>query len=81
MEVIRDWGKSKIQGVELWLCMVTLYRGSVKEENKVMGDIEKYTLDLASGELTVYPMLKEAQVFKINRTVSWDESNDSMIID
>jgi len=61
--------------------MVTLYKGSVKEENKVMGDIEKYTLDLASGELTVYPMLKEAQVFKITSHISWDESSDSMIID
>jgi hypothetical protein len=61
--------------------MITLYQGSVAEKNKIMGDIEKYTLDLASGELTVYPMLKEAQVFKITRTVSWDESSDSMIID
>lgn len=81
MEVIRDCGKSKIQGVELLMCMVTLYRGSVKEENKVMGDIEKYTLDLASGELTVYPMLKEAQMFKIASRISWDASRDSMIID
>lgn len=63
------------------MCMITLYKGSVEEKNKIMGDIEKYTLDLASGELTVYPMLKEAQVLKITRSVSWDESNDSMIID
>jgi len=63
------------------MCMITLYKGSVKEENKIAGDIEKYTLDLASGELTVYPMLKEAQVVKINSRISWDESNDSMIID
>ncbi len=71
----------KIKGAELSMCMVTLYKGSVEEKNKIMGDIEKYSLDLASGELTVYPMLKEAQVFKITRSVSWDESNDSMIID
>lgn len=73
--------KSKMQGAELSMCMITLYRGSVKEENKIMGEIEKYSLDLAKGELTVYPMLKEALVVKITGSLSWDESNDSMIVD
>ena len=63
------------------MCILTLYKGSIKEENKLVGDIAKYTLDLATGKLTVYPMLKEPQEFKITRGVSWDESNDSMVIE
>jgi len=63
------------------MCMITLYKGSIKEENKIASEITKYTLDLASGKLAVYPMLKEPQEYKITRGVSWDESNDSMVIE
>ncbi len=62
------------------MCMITLYRESVKEENKIADNISSYAFDLATGKLTVYPMLKEAMEFKITKGISWDESNDSMII-
>jgi hypothetical protein len=63
------------------MCMITVYKGSVSEENKLAESVSRYSLDLAAAKLTVYPMLKEPQEFKINNSVSWDESNDSMIID
>lgn len=63
------------------MCMVTLYKGSIKEENKILGEIERYTFDMATGKLTVYPMLKEPQEFKITKSISWNESNDSMVIE
>jgi hypothetical protein len=63
------------------MCMITVYKGSIKEENKIAGDIERYTFDLASGKLTVYPMLKEPQEFNITKGLSWDESNDSVIFE
>lgn len=63
------------------MCMITLYKGSIKEENKIADNISRYTLDLASGKLTVYPMLKEPQDFKITKGVSWAEDNDSMIVE
>ena len=63
------------------MCMVTLYKNSVNEENKIMGDIERYKFDMASGKLIVYPMLKDPQEFKITKGISWDEKNDSMIIE
>jgi hypothetical protein len=44
-------------------------------------NVSKYSLDLDTGKLTIYPMLKEPQEFKITKGVSWDESNDSMIIE
>ncbi|MDO9535039.1 MAG: hypothetical protein Q7J85_06830 [Bacillota bacterium] len=46
------------------MCMITLYKGSIKEENKIASDISRYTLNLVTGKLTVYPMLKEQQEFK-----------------
>ncbi len=61
--------------------MITVYKNSVKEENKLAESISRYTLDLASGKLTVYPVLAEPQEFKVTRGISWDESNDSMIIE
>jgi hypothetical protein len=44
-------------------------------------NITKYKLDLDTGKLTVYQMLKEPREFQITKSVSWDESNDSMIIE
>jgi hypothetical protein len=61
--------------------MITVYKGEMSEENKLVDNVSRYTLDLAEGRLTVFPMLREPQEFKINKNVSWDESNDSMIID
>ncbi|MGI6307537.1 MAG: hypothetical protein ACOX1X_02825 [Dethiobacteria bacterium] len=63
------------------MCMITVYKGSIKEENKMAENVSKYSLDLDTGKLTIYPMLKEPQEFKITKGVSWDESNDSMIIE
>ncbi|OPL11563.1 MAG: hypothetical protein AVO34_08420 [Firmicutes bacterium ML8_F2] len=63
------------------MCMITVYKGEMSEENKLVDNVSRYTLDLAEGRLTVFPMLREPQEFKINKNVSWDESNDSMIID
>ncbi len=62
------------------MCVVTLYKDSIKEENKLVDNVSRYTLDLKTGKLTVYPMLSEPQEFKITKGISWDESNDSMII-
>ncbi|HHT45840.1 MAG TPA: hypothetical protein GX004_00920 [Firmicutes bacterium] len=44
-------------------------------------NVSKYSLDLDSKKLIVYPMLKEPQEFKITKYISWDESNDTMIIE
>jgi hypothetical protein len=63
------------------MCMITVYKGSIKEENKMAENVSKYSLDLDTGKLTIYPMLKEPQEFKITKGVSWDESNDSMVIE
>lgn len=63
------------------MCMVTLYRGSVEEENKLAEKVTRYSLDLASGKLTVHPMLEEPKEFEIRKGVKWDESNDAMVIE
>ena len=63
------------------MCMISLYKGSAEEENKIADNITKYTLDLEAKILKVYPMLKEPQEFSIDKGLSWDESNDSMIIE
>ena len=63
------------------MCMITVYKGSVKEENKMAENVEKYSLDLGSGKMTIYPMLKDPQELTITKGVSWDESNDTMVID
>ena len=63
------------------MCMITVYKGSIKEENKMAENVEKYSLDLSTGKLTIYPMLKDPQELKIVKSVSWDESNDTMVVD
>ena len=63
------------------MCMITLYRDSIKEENKIADDISRYTLELAADELTVYPIFKDPLEFNINEGISWDESSDSMVIE
>lgn len=63
------------------MCMITVYKGSIKEENKIAENISRYSLDLDTGKLIVYQMLKEPQEFKVAKGVRWDESNDSMIIE
>lgn len=63
------------------MCMVTVYKNSLNEENKVAEKVTRYSLDLLSKKLTVYPMLEQPMEFEITRGVSWDESNDSMVIE
>ncbi len=63
------------------MCMITLYKETVSDKNKLADKISRYKLDLADGTLTIYPLLQDPQEFKISRSISWDESNDSMIID
>jgi len=63
------------------VCMVTVYKGSVEETNKLASDVSSYKLDLSAKKLTVYSMFKEPQEFMVTKGLSWDESSDSMIID
>lgn len=63
------------------MCMITLYSGSVKEENKLAEKVTRYSLDISNKKLTVFPMLKEPQVFEVDKSISWDESDDSMVIE
>lgn len=63
------------------MCMITVYKGSIGEENKIASDVTRYTLDLAAGKLTLYPMLKQPQELKVSKGINWDESNDTMVID
>jgi len=63
------------------MCMITLYKGSMEEENKIADNITRYTLDLDKKKIKVYPMLNEPQEFTIEKGLTWDESNDSMIIE
>jgi hypothetical protein len=61
--------------------MITIYKDSIKDENKLADNVSKYSLDLDTGKLIAYQMLKEPQEFKITKGVTWDESNDTMIIE
>jgi len=63
------------------MCMITLYKGNMEDENKIADNITKYSLDLDAKKIKVYPMLKEPQEFTIEKGLTWDESNDSMIIE
>lgn len=63
------------------MCKISVYKGSVSEENKLIDDVARYSLDLESGKLTVYPLLENPREFQVSKGISWDESNDSMIIE
>lgn len=63
------------------MCKVTLYKGSIKEENKLIEDVSRYSLNLETGTLIVYPLLREPKEYSVTKGISWDESNDSMIIE
>jgi len=63
------------------MCMITLYKGSLNEDNKIADNITRYSLDLERRKIKVYPMLKEPQEYSIEKGLSWDESNDSMVIE
>lgn len=63
------------------MCMITVYKGSIKDENKMAENVEKYSLDLSSGKLILYPMMSDPQEFEITKSVSWDESNDTMVFE
>ena len=63
------------------MCMITVYKGSIKDENKMAENVAKYSLDLGSGKLILYPLLSDPQEFEISKGVSWDESNDTMVFE
>lgn len=62
------------------MCMITIYKDSIKDENKLAENVSRYSLDLDTGKLIAYQMLKEPQEFEITKGVSWEESSDTMVI-
>ncbi|MGI5823081.1 MAG: hypothetical protein ACOX6Z_03980 [Dethiobacteria bacterium] len=63
------------------MCMITVYKGSIKDENKIAENVDKYSLDLKSGKLTLYSIMDDPREFEITKSVSWDERNDTMIFE
>ncbi|NMB41391.1 MAG: hypothetical protein GX996_05590 [Firmicutes bacterium] len=62
------------------MCMITIYKDSIKDENKLAENVSRYSLDLDTGKLIAYQMLKEPQEFEITKGISWEESSDTMVI-
>ena len=65
------------------MCVVKIYIGEKKEENKVMQEVASYEFDFKEKSLYAHPVLGESKKFEfkdINR-IKWSEQDDSLVIE
>jgi len=64
------------------MCVLKIYIGSKKEENKVMEEVSGYEINFADKTLDAYPVLGESRKFKFKDIdkVKWSEQDDSLVI-
>jgi len=65
------------------MCVVKIYIGSKKEENKVMEEVSDYELNYKDKTLDAYPVLGESRKFKFKNIdkIKWSEQDDSLVIE
>jgi len=65
------------------MCVVKIYIGEKKEDNKVMEEVASYELNFKDKILDAHPVLGESKSFKFQDidTIKWDEQNDSLVIE
>jgi hypothetical protein len=65
------------------MCVVKIYIGEKKEENKVMEEVASYEINLKDKSLDAHPVLGESKKFdfkNIDRII-WSEKDDSLVIE
>ncbi len=65
------------------MCVVKIYIGEKKEENKVMEEVASYEFNLGDKSLEAYPVLGESKrvEFKNIDRIIWSEKDDSLVIE
>ena len=65
------------------MCVVKIYIGEKKEENKVMEEVANYEINFKDKILDAHPVLGESKKFdfkNIDRII-WSEKDDSLVIE
>ena len=65
------------------MCVVKIYIGEKKEENKVMEDVASYEFSIKDKSLTAHPILGESKKFDFKdiEKIKWAEQDDSLLIE
>ena len=65
------------------MCVVKIYIGEKKEENKVMEEVLSYEFNLKDKSLDAYPVLGESKRFEFKNIdrIIWSEKDDSLVIE
>lgn len=62
------------------MCEITIYEGKINDENKLLGRVNEYELDMETGELEASQLLGEVKRFRGFKELTWSESNDAMVL-
>lgn len=65
------------------MCVVKIYIGEKKEENKVMEEVASYEFNVKDKSLDAHPVLGESKKFEFKNIdkIKWDEQDDSLVIE
>ena len=65
------------------MCVIKIYIGEKKEENKVMEEVASYEINFKDKCLDAHPILGESKIFKFAEIdkIKWDEQDDSLVIE
>lgn len=65
------------------MCVVKIFIGKKKEENKVMEEVASYEINFKDKSLEAYPVLGESKKFKLRdiEMIKWSEKDDSLVIE
>ena len=65
------------------MCVVKIYIGEKKEENKVMEEVVSYEFNLRDKSLDAHPVLGESKRFELKNIdrIIWSEKDDSLVIE
>ena len=65
------------------MCVVKIYLGEKKEENKVMEEVASYEFNLKDKSLYAHPVLGESKKFELKNIdkIIWSEKDDSLVVE
>lgn len=65
------------------MCLVKIYLGEKKEENKIVEEVASYEINLKDKVLDTSPVLGEGKKFEFKSIdkIRWSEQDDSLVIE
>ncbi len=60
--------------------MITIYRGTPEEKNKLAEEVSSYEIIFNEARICAWSLMGEEKEFAIENTVKWNSTDDTLVI-